>query len=421
MNPVHFHLGAQPGDTLQAALARTGALPAWAPFDPRAVRFVGRFSQRLLTHPQVRAFPELAALGHWFRSAHLRDLAPSCPAETPGAVTLGRGLAFHIAPANVDSVFLYSCLIALLAGNCNWVRLSQKSSPQFDFLLEVLRSTLEEEVGQAVAGRIVLLTYPHDAAITSAISRACLLRVVWGGDDTIAALRAIPLRPTAMEVCFPDRFSAAALHADSVLAASDAALKQLASGFYNDTFWFAQQACSSPRLLNWVGSRAACTAAQQRFWPAVESEVRSRQAENSAAMGMARLGAVFELAAAELARPEEPAWPALFPARVTLEAGLTNGAKSLHCGNGLFLEQNLATLTELAAQLSDKEQTLAVFGFSRDELLDFVRALPARAVDRITPVGQALGFAPLWDGTDLFALFTRRIALPAASELRATP
>jgi hypothetical protein len=42
-------------------------------------------------------------------------------------------------------------------------------------------------------------------------------------------------------------------------------------------------------------------------------------------------------------------------------------------------------------------------------------------VDRITPVGQALGFAPLWDGTDLFALFTRRIALPAASELRATP
>ena len=29
--------------------------------------------------------------------------------------------------------------------------------------------------------------------------------------------------------------------------------------------------------------------------------------------------------------------------------------------------------------------------------------------------------APLWDGTDLFALFTRHIALPAASELRATP
>ncbi len=85
MNPVHFHLGVQPGETLEAALARTAALPAWAPFDPRAVRFVGRFSQRLLTHPQVRAFPELAALGHWFRSAHLRDLAPSCPAETPGA------------------------------------------------------------------------------------------------------------------------------------------------------------------------------------------------------------------------------------------------------------------------------------------------------------------------------------------------
>jgi hypothetical protein len=420
MNQVHFHLGAEVGDTLETALARTSTLPAWTPFDTRAVSFVGRFSQRLLTHPRVRAFPELAALGHWFRGAHLRDMAPAYPAETPEAVTLGRGFAFHIAPANVDSVFMYSCLISLLAGNCNWARLSQKSSPQLDFLLEVLRSTLDENVGKAVAGRIVLLTYAHDAAITTAISRACLLRVIWGGDETIAALRAIPLRPTALEICFPDRFSAAALHADSVLSASDVELRQLASGFYNDTFWFAQQACSSPRLLNWVGTPAACVAAQQRFWPAVQKEVVSRLAENTPAMGMARLGAVFELAATELAHPVDPVWPAHFPARVALEVGLNSGMKALHCGNGLFLEQNMGTLAELAVQLSDKEQTLAVFGFSRGELLDLVKALPARALDRITPIGQALAFASLWDGTDLFSVFTRRIALPAASELRAT-
>jgi hypothetical protein len=419
MNHVHFHLGAEVGDTLEIALARTAAQPAWAPFDARAVAFVGRFSQRLLTHPRVRAFPELAALGHWFRAAHLRDMAQAQIVESSEVVTLGRGLAFHIAPANVDSVFMYSWLISLLAGNSNWVRVSQKPSPQLDFLIEVLRHTMGEDVGKAVSGRVVLLTYEHDAAITTAISRACLLRVVWGGDDTVTTLRAIPLRPTATEICFPDRFSAAALHAASVLEASDVELRQLAGGFYNDAFWFAQQACSSPRLLNWVGTMADCEAAQERFWTVVAKEVNRRKAENTPAMAMARLAAIFELAATEMGHPVDPVWPAHFPARVALELGLNNDMKTLHCGNGLFFEQCMGTLAQLASQLSDKEQTLSVFGFARDELLDLIHALPARALDRIMPIGQALAFASVWDGADLFSVFTRQITLPAASALRA--
>ena len=89
--------------------------------------------------------------------------------------------------------------------------------------------------------------------------------------------------------------------------------------------------------------------------------------------------------------------------------------KDLHCGNGLFLEQRLSRLRELAPQLSDKEQTLAVLGFDRAELLDFVGCLPPRAIDRIVPFGQALSFAHVWDGMDLFTAFTRQISLPPES------
>jgi Acyl-CoA reductase (LuxC) len=417
MNPIQFLAGVAPGSSFSDALAGSGDLPGWPPFDPRSVAFVSRLSQRLLTHPGIREFPELAALGHWFRGARLRDLARARP--TPlDAVVRGRGLAFHLAPANVDSVAMYSWLVSLLAGNANWVRVSQKQSAQLDFVLTVLRQVLDEDIGRAVFGRIVLLTYAHDAAITGSISEAAMLRVVWGGDATVAAIRAIPLRPTAVEICFPDRFSTGALNALALLSLNDKGLQRLAAAFYNDAFWFAQQACSSPRLLTWIGNKEDCELARSRFWTALGQELKNRAPENTPAMAMARLGAVFDLAAAELAHPADPDSHGAFPMRVDMERTLTASMKNLHCGNGLFLEQRLPTLQDLAPQMTDREQTLCVHGFSRDELLDFIDALPARAVDRIAPIGEALSFAPVWDGTDLFSLFTRQISLPTDASLR---
>ena len=414
MNEIRFFLGAAPQTPLGEALVRSSALPAWKPFDARAVAFVSSLSRQLLTHPRIRAFPELAALGHWFRATHLKEWAASLPVLRD-AVQIGRGLVFHLAPANVDSVAMYSWLISLLAGNSNWVRVSQKSSPQFDVLLETLRQTLANGAGQDVAGRIVLLTYPHDDAISGAISAAAMCRVVWGGDATVAALRSIPLRPTAHEICFPDRFSAAVLRAASLLALDEPALSRLAASFYNDAFWFAQQACSSPRLLWWVGGAADCAQAQQRFWAAVAQELARRQPENTPAMNMGRLATAFDLAAAALAHPRSGQSLGQFPLRLQTEQPLRTAMRELHCGNGLFLEQPVESLSALAPQLSDKEQTLSVFGFSRQELLDFVDLLPPRAVDRLVPLGEALAFAPTWDGTDLLSVFTRRISLPPES------
>lgn len=410
---VRYLLGADDGASFEQVLDRCASAPAWAPFDPRATAFVARFSQKLLTHPQARQFPEMAALGHWFRGASLRDLAAQYPARA-GFLRLGRGLAFHVAPANVDSVFMYSWLLSLLAGNTNLVRVSQKGSPQQDFVIEALRATLADPAGEAVAGRFVLLTYPHDDAITGALSARCQLRVVWGGDATVATLRAIPLRPTATELCFPDRFSAAALSAPAVLALDDAGLAKLAQGFYNDAFWFAQQACSSPRMLAWVGPAAQIDAAAPRFWGALAAELQRRDAgaENTGAMTMARLAASFEYAAAGLAHLGDNTLGS-YPLRLVLDQGLNTAVKEIHCGNGLFLEQRAETLAALASQFSDREQTLSVFGFSADELAALMQAVPARAIDRLVPIGQALDFSPVWDGQDLVLSFSRLIALPA--------
>lgn len=415
MSNVKYILGVtDPVAPLADVLRTLRAAPAWQPFDLRAVEFVKRFSQKLLTAPDIRAHPELAALGHWFRGANLQQLAHKYPTDTGDALVLGRGLAFHVAPSNVDSVFMYSWLLSLLAGNVNVVRVSQKAGAAQALLIRVLAQTLEEGVGEPIQGRIVLLTYPHDDAITRTLSEACLIRVVWGGDATVQKLRSVPLHPTATEICFPDRFSACAIEADALLALDEPALVQLTAHFYNDTFWFAQQACSSPRLVAWVGTSERIEAARTRFWPALELELARRQPENTEAMSMARVVASFEYAGAALARPASHAGlvPS-YPFQLELEQPLHKAVKAIHCGNGLFLETRLPQLVDLAAQLSDREQTVAVHGFTREQLQAFALALPARAVDRITRIGYALAFASVWDGQDLITAFSRKLLLPS--------
>lgn len=408
-------MGTSPGENLTMILERLSSLPAWRPFDERVMNFVGKLSQRILTAPSIRNFPELAALGHWFRKARLLDMARTYCNPAKGQMQIGRGLAFHLAPSNVDSVFMYSWLLSLLAGNSNLVRVSQKGGPQQDFLIGILQELAQTPEHMDVGNRFALLTYPHDDRITQEISETCLVRVIWGGDATVRAIRAIPLRPMATELCFADRFSAAALSAKAVVAADDAAFKELIQGFYVDTYWFAQQACSSPRMVAWVGTEEEVDAAEKRFWPALTAVVKAHRAENSPAMVMARLGASFEYAAYGLAELSINGRVNDFPAKLELTANNLNEVRDIHCGNGLFIQMQMEQLTQLGPKLTAKEQTLAVYGFDQQDYLDFISTLPARALDRIVPIGTALAFDPVWDGQDLIASFTRLVTWPQGS------
>jgi hypothetical protein len=321
--------------------------------------------------------------------------------------TLARGIVFHIAPSNVDSVFLYSSLLSLLCGNVNLIRISRDSGDQMNFVLEKLSRLLVDE-RPALANRFFVLTYQHSDAVTSLISSYCHLRVVWGGDETVKKIRLLPLRPTAAELCFPDRFSAAMLRADSVLACDESALEQLVTRFFNDTIWFAQQACSSPRLVAWIGSPNSCAAGRERFWNAFEAQLKDKSFENSAGMTMDRLVTACLVATDPLHR-ETSALP--FPTRILLGSEALSGIKHFHSGNGLFYEQTFATVPDFLQTLSDREQTLSVFGVEALEMTGYLRLLPMRALDRVTTIGHALDFGHVWDGHNLLNAFTRQIAI----------
>lgn len=397
----------EPTGDLEGQLQRLGSLPNLPPFSPQALGFVAEFTRRILKLPGLRGFPELATLSHWFRPAAIDHLARQTTALESGTV-LPRGTVFHLAPANVDVLFAYAWLMSLLAGNRNVARLSQKPGQQRDALIGILHQMRAEDVFPEVLERTVLVTYPHDDAITRAISARCHARIVWGGDATVAKIRAVPLAPQAIELVFPDRFGIAAFDASAVVSLPAQDLRELSRRFCNDMLWFAQQACSSPRCLYWIGATDAIASAKAAFWPAVREQ--AAQFEDETAALMARITDACLLATvAEGARLEDSL--SAYPIR--LAVGRAGGdLREIQSGYGLVTEVDLPRLDLLADQLDDRDQTMVAFGLDHAQLAAFASSLPNRALDRIVPVGRALDFHHIWDGTDLFAVLMRRVTLP---------
>lgn len=402
MKPTIFVPSNSSHTSLDGVLNLALSAKSMAPFDPILVQCVTDFSKSILLDKSVRAFPELVVLANFFKSSNIAKLKQALQ-EHGSVLRLARGLVFHLAPSNVDSVFLYSSLLSFLCGNVNLIRISQQSSPQIDFILHKLDHLLSN-THPTLADRFFVMTYPHDDEVTKRISVQCHMRVVWGGDATVKKIRSLELRPTATEICFPDRFSAAMLHASSLLNLDEAELSSLASRFYNDAIWFSQQACSSPRLLAWIGEAAVCEQARQRFWDCFQKQLSGKNFDNSGGMVMDRFVSACMVATTDLHLETSTLE---FPTRILLSDSPLGDLKHFHCGNGFFFEQFFDSMTDFFGTLTDTEQTLAVFGFDSNQIISNLHHAPMRSIDRVTSIGHALDFNHVWDGINLLNAFTR--------------
>lgn len=371
------------------------------PFDPRACAFLSDVSARLRADPAAQGFPDLQTFAFWCRSANLQGLSTK---HGDGRSRLGLGLLYHITPANVPVNFAYSFAFGLLAGNANIVRAPSRDIPQIDLFARVVAEVLGSH--PTIKGMTAFVRHPHDDKITGLLSARCNGRIVWGGDATVRAIRAIPRPERSIEIAFPDRYSFCIIDADAVVALAPEALARLADGFYNDTYLMDQDACSSPHLVIWLGSAASKQAGKEKFWQAVRERVaaRYRLEEEPAVEKYTRL----LLAAAD--------GNALTYVRQmgneVYTVGLARMPDSidiLRGRYGLFYEYDTEDRTALAVPITAKFQTLTYFGVDPLGLRDLVIGQRAVGIDRIVPVGQALDIGLVWDGLDIISTLSRII------------
>jgi hypothetical protein len=387
-------------------LARAASYP---PFAPDLLAFVAALSRRISQDAEARRSPELQSLAFWSRKSSLEIMRAEFERQQrPDVLRVPRGLVLHVPPANVDTMFVYSWLLAVLTGNRNIVRLSSRVSPLQSVLKRIVSEALEADAAPPMRDGHLMVSYGHDAAITQALSEAADVRMIWGGDATVSAIRAVPARPRTRDVAFADRFSFAIVGAPEYNAASDQERAEIARAFFNDVYWFSQAGCSSPRLLIWRGDEAVAERAAAGFASALRSELDRR------AFAIDTGATLTKLTFAQRAVLDRPVtryeWSGNELAVLTL--GSLEAFDRQHCGFGLLFQHRVSTLDDLVPFVADADQTVAYHGIGAGEIRDFARALNGKGIDRFVPVGRALEFAPVWDGYDLFHELTRHVAVP---------
>ncbi len=386
-------------------------LPNVAPKEPFAedvLDFLNDLSRELMRSREAKAFPDIVTLGFWLRKSSVLALKERF-AVSEGIFRIGRGVAFHIAPSNVPVNYAYSLFAGLLCGNANVVRVPSKAFPQVDIINETIRMALEKHT--SIKPYIVLTRYGRDREINDALSALCDVRVVWGGDTTIAELRTSPLSPRATEITFADRYSLAVIDSDkymeSVREDADNRVKdRIAADFYNDTYLSDQNACTSPRAVVWVGSQKE--KAKEIFWDRVLALTKGKYGFQPI-QGMDKL--VTECMASVSGLGEMKRQSMGDNRLVRIHVSELSPKLMDYRGNaGYFYEYDCEDILMIRDFCNDTHcQTIGLLG--ENAIVEPLLRSGIRGVDRVVPIGHTMDFDLIWDGYDLVERFTREIKI----------
>ncbi len=377
-------------------------------FDKISIQFLSTLSQTILKHKGIKNYPELVALAYWLRKSNISTIINQFQKNiNKSELIVPGGLAFHIAPSNVDTIFLYSWALSLLAGNLNIVRISQTQNEQLDLLLSLIRKVLINKKWRPISKGNIIISYPKDDKINTFISSLSDLRILWGGDETVIKIKGLPSKPTTKDIAFADKFSYSIINASAYIKTASQERTQIAKYFYNDSYWFNQMACSSPRFVIFSGTKKNCENAGKLFWDNLGKELKRRNQKTTIDVAMEKLVYMYEIMSntnSDLILNNGIDKPVVL--RVDKNE-ISNFRES--CGGGFFFECFTNNLDELINLVGEKDQTLTYFGFSKKALKNFISKVNGKGIDRIVPIGQALNFSSTWDGYSLLNEFTKRV------------
>jgi hypothetical protein len=293
--------------------------------------------------------------------------------------------------------------VGLLAGNANIVRLPSKKNIQAEMICNEIKRMFDNGEYPEMKSRICLIRYAHPSILTDDLSAICDTRIIWGGDQTISEIRKSMLPPRATEILFADRYSVAVIDADCYLRSENH--RKTAIDFYNDTYLTDQNACTSPRIVIWLGN--SVEKAKSVFWEHLEKIVREKYSIQPIQI-ISKLTDFYE-AAAE--RPTKLVADEDFLI-MRVNVNLITDNLFLHFGNsGLFYEYSAGDLCEILPLANNKLQTVSYYGVDPNDIFDVIMSNCSAGVDRIVPIGRTMDFARVWDGYDLISCMSRIVSV----------
>lgn len=366
------------------------------PCSELVLEFLRCISNELISNRANRQHASIVALSFWLGS--LRDNALVLH-YTNKSNLRGRGLAFHITPANVPLNFAYSLFVSLLAGNANVVRLPSKNSLENSICIKAIEKILSEDKFILLREKICLIQYPKNSKITDYLSSICDVRIIWGGDETIQTIRRSALNPSAIEITFPNRYSIAVLNVKEIEARLDK--EDLYKRFYNDTLLSDQNACSSPMVVIWVGRNKRVI---KDFWDRFASYSMDRY-QMLASEVQYKFDLFCNLAINDFCADLE-----IYEEGNVWTVSLLDIGQDLsmyHGRSGFFYQIQVEELEEVQKAINIHVQTVSHLGFTGELLNKVFGESKIKGGDRFVPLGRTLDFSLIWDGQDLISAMSR--------------
>ena len=379
-------------------LSKISEAPVFPLFSDRVLSFLNDLSILLMNNPEAKKMPDVIAFAFWIRKASMEKEKIKFKSDIH---RIGRGVIFHITPSNIPVQFAVSLVYALVSGNASVIKLSDKDFLQVNILCSAIQTLLNNEYKDFIP-LICIVRFGHIDEITQKISSICDARLIWGGDSTIDAIRKIQAPPRCLDIGFSDRYSLTVIDSDYYLNTANITI--LANDFYNDTYFSDQNACSSPRIVIWIGNNIE--KAKELFWSSVNTIVQKKY-------NMDPICGSDKLLNTAICAAKYPGIKQEKNDNMLVRVKLPKIYDDImnHKGNsGYFFEYNTKNLNEILPLLKKECQTITYIGNLEDELKKLIDENYVRGVDRIVPVGHGADISFVWDGIELPFVLSRCIS-----------
>ena len=369
-------------------------------FNNEACLFLTSLANSLLKDKESKKYPDIISFAYWIRSSNIIKIKE----RFRNLDNIGRGLVLHIVPSNVPLAFAYSFSLGLLAGNANFIKLSNNSFPQSNIVIKKIKSIIKNKKFSNINKMQVFAKYNNENnEITNELFIQCDARVIWGSDLTVNKLKTIKTSPRVVDLIFSDRYSISLINLDSLKNISQLNWETLINNFYVDNFYFDQNACSSTHLVFWHGNNKRL---KKKFWSKLYELTKKKYK-------ISEYGTISKLTKLQIDK-------------INFKKNITNlnfqnilqvvtlkklykNISNLRGFHGYFYEFHLKNLNYLNKFIDPKIQTLSYFGFDKNKLKKIFIEKRFRGIDRIVPFGKALEFSENWDGHDIINTLSRNI------------
>lgn len=377
------------------------------PFDGLIIDFFNSISKEILKNINLNRIPAITALGFWLRKANFQNIqtANNHLFNNKNFNSAPLGIAFHVCPSNVDTMFLYSLSLSLLMGNKNILRVSQRMDhPNIKTIFDIINKLIAEEKFNIFKNYLNLISYGHNAEINQYLSQNSDVRVIWGGDETINLFKSFKTHPKTQDIVFSDRISYSIFKSSAFNNIDDVEKKELARKFFNDSYTFDQKGCSSPQTIFILGQDDENLIFEKQFYFLL-NEVSNANYEND-------ISSLASLKFNQLTEDiiENKIGSFISENNITVFATIAENSVTGHtCGGGYFYLKQLNAAVEILPFIDKKTQTLSYFGLTENEIKSLMEITSGKGIDRIVPIGKALDFGYIWDGYNLLDELSRKV------------